>query len=420
MVPAHKIVSRAAKALVFALVLTAILVLASPAPRAHAAAAGTGTEVADYALGFVGSPYLWGGASPDGFDCSGLVMYVYSNFGVTLPHSSLMMSVCGVAVDRADLQPGDLVFFFNPVHHVGIYVGNGKMVDAAGLGLGVRIDRLWSSYSSARRVLPTRYQQSDTHVAYGGSWTRTSTNSASAGAFAYTDHAGSSVTVKFSGTSLAWIAKKSPVYGIAKVVVDKRAPVYVNLYSSTATWKQAVWSTGALKAGVHTVTISWTGTKSAHATATNIGVDAFDVKGTLCAAEAPATPATPTRYQQTDAHLQYDGTWSTTSTSSASAGGFAYADRAGSSVTITFSGTSLAWIAKQSSAYGIAKVVLDKRAPVYVNLYSAGTKWKQTVWSTGTLKSGLHTVTIVWTGKKGDGGGTNIGLDALDIIGTLK
>ena len=231
MVLANKIVSRAAKALVFSLVLTAILALASPAPRASAAAAGTGTEVADYALGFVGSPYLWGGSSPAGFDCSGLVKYVYSHFGIDLPHSSRLMSTYGVAVDRAALQPGDLVFFFDPVHHVGIYVGNGKMVDAAGLGLGVRIDRLWSSYTGARRLLPTRYQQNDAHLAYSGAWNRASTASASAGGFSYADAKSSSVTVAFSGTSLSWIGKKGPVYGIAKVVVDKRAPVYVNLYS---------------------------------------------------------------------------------------------------------------------------------------------------------------------------------------------
>ena len=177
------------------------------------------------------------------------------------------------------------------------------------------------------------------------------------------------------------------------------------------------------------MTISWTGTKGAHATATNIGVDAFDVTGTLSKATAPAQPATATstsassgtRYQQTDARLDYLGAWSKPSATSASAGSFAYADAKGCSVTITFSGTSLAWIAKKSPVYGIAKVVVDKRAPVYLNLYSAGTKWKQTVWSTGTLKAGVHTVTITWTGKKGaSAGGTNIGIDALDIVGTLK
>jgi len=58
-----------------------------------------------------------------------------------------------LAAAQADLQPGDLVFFFDPVHHVGIYIGSGQMVDAAGTGKGVRIDYLWSSYNCARRIL---------------------------------------------------------------------------------------------------------------------------------------------------------------------------------------------------------------------------------------------------------------------------
>ena len=241
----------------------------------------TGQQVATYALNFVGSPYVWSGSTPSGFDCSGFVMYVYAHFGIDLPHSSRLMSTCGVAVERDDLQPGDLVFFYNPIHHVGLYIGDGKMVDAAGTEEGVRIDRLWSSYNCARRPLPTRYQQTDPHLAYHGTWSSVSTDSSSGGRFAYADGTGSSVTVTFKGTSLAWIAKKSPVYGIAKVILDKHAPVYVNLYSASTLWKQRVWSTGTLAAGVHTVTISWTGTKSAKASATNIGLDALDVVGVL-------------------------------------------------------------------------------------------------------------------------------------------
>ena len=107
----------------------------------------------DYALKFLGTPYVWAGSSPSGFDCSGFTMYVYRHFGVSLPHSSSMQSGYGVAVARADLQPGDLVFFFSPIHHVGIYIGGGKMVNAAGTGKGVRIDYLWSSYNCARRII---------------------------------------------------------------------------------------------------------------------------------------------------------------------------------------------------------------------------------------------------------------------------
>jgi cell wall-associated NlpC family hydrolase len=113
----------------------------------------SGGDVVDYALKFLGTPYVWAGSSPSGFDCSGFTMYVYRHFGISLPHSSSMQSGYGVAVARADLQPGDLVFYYSPIHHVGLYIGGGKMVNAAGTGKGVRIDYIWSSYNSARRIL---------------------------------------------------------------------------------------------------------------------------------------------------------------------------------------------------------------------------------------------------------------------------
>ena len=113
----------------------------------------SGGDVVDYALQFLGTPYVWAGSTPSGFDCSGFTRYVYKHFGISLPHSSSIQAGYGTAVSRGDLQPGDLVFFFSPIHHVGIYIGGGKMVDAAGTGKDVRIDYLWTSYNCGRRLL---------------------------------------------------------------------------------------------------------------------------------------------------------------------------------------------------------------------------------------------------------------------------
>lgn len=113
----------------------------------------SGGDVVDYALQFLGTRYVWGGSSPSGFDCSGFTQYVYAHFGMFIPHSSALQYRYGVAVSRAALEPGDLVFFFSPIHHVGIYIGGGKMVNAAGTGKGVRIDYLWNSYTGARRLI---------------------------------------------------------------------------------------------------------------------------------------------------------------------------------------------------------------------------------------------------------------------------
>jgi len=84
------------------------------------------------ALAQRGKPYVWAAAGPGSFDCSGLVVYAYAQAGMPgLPHYTGTQQTMGVSVPRGQEQPGDLVFFGNPAHHVGIYVGNGLMVDAA-------------------------------------------------------------------------------------------------------------------------------------------------------------------------------------------------------------------------------------------------------------------------------------------------
>jgi peptidoglycan DL-endopeptidase CwlO len=90
--------------------------------------------VVGYAASFLGVPYVWGGSSPAGFDCSGFTMYVYSHFGVGLPHNAAMQQSSVAAVPAGQEQAGDLVFFGNPAHHVGIYVGGGSMIHAPHTG----------------------------------------------------------------------------------------------------------------------------------------------------------------------------------------------------------------------------------------------------------------------------------------------
>jgi peptidoglycan DL-endopeptidase CwlO len=111
--------------------------------------------VVGIAMQYLGTPYVWGGASPGGFDCSGLVMYVYSQVGVSLPHSSYAQYGYGMPVSMGDLQPGDLVFF-DGLGHVGIYVGGGQFIHAPHTGDVVKISSLtgWyaASFVGARRL----------------------------------------------------------------------------------------------------------------------------------------------------------------------------------------------------------------------------------------------------------------------------
>ena len=98
---------------------------------------------------YLGVPYLWGGTSPKGFDCSGLVQYCYNKVGVSLPRTTYDQINRGKAVSRKNLQPGDLVFPHNG--HVGIYTENGKMIHAPKTGDVVKESNIWAFYT-ARRV----------------------------------------------------------------------------------------------------------------------------------------------------------------------------------------------------------------------------------------------------------------------------
>jgi cell wall-associated NlpC family hydrolase len=121
---------------------------------APAALTGGHPEAATIALRYLGVPYAWGGASPDGFDCSGLVLYVYAQIGVSLPHFAAAQYGAGTPVSRDQLQPGDLVFF-DALNHVGIYIGSGQFVHAPHTGDVVKISSLaeyGASYVGARRV----------------------------------------------------------------------------------------------------------------------------------------------------------------------------------------------------------------------------------------------------------------------------
>ncbi|MGY1699528.1 C40 family peptidase [Geodermatophilus sp. SYSU D00766] len=128
---------------------------ASSAPAAAPApASGVAGTVVATAMAQRGKPYVWAAAGPGSFDCSGLTQYAFQAAGISLPHSSKMQSQMGTAVSKADLQPGDLVFFYSPVSHVGIYIGNGQMVHAPTSGDVVKVASIDSmgSYSGARRI----------------------------------------------------------------------------------------------------------------------------------------------------------------------------------------------------------------------------------------------------------------------------
>jgi cell wall-associated NlpC family hydrolase len=150
----------ALRLLVVALALLGTLAVATPASAQeeslNASGSGeapAGQAIVDFALGYVGYPYVWAGNTPAGFDCSGFTQYVIMNtIGIDIGHGTAGQTGYGAPVDWDAWQPGDLVFFANTsdagISHVGIYIGDGQFVHAENESTGVTISSLYSDYYS--------------------------------------------------------------------------------------------------------------------------------------------------------------------------------------------------------------------------------------------------------------------------------
>ncbi|MQA32883.1 C40 family peptidase [Modestobacter roseus] len=125
----------------------------APSAPVVASSGAAGTAVST-AMAQQGKPYVWAAAGPGSFDCSGLVQYAYAAAGVSLPHSSRAQASMGRAVSRGELQPGDLIAFYSPVSHIGIYIGNGQMVHAPTSGDVVKVASIdvMGSITAMRRI----------------------------------------------------------------------------------------------------------------------------------------------------------------------------------------------------------------------------------------------------------------------------
>jgi len=113
-----------------------------------------GAQALRWALTRRGDPYVWGAAGPSSFDCSGLVLWAYAKVGISLPHFTGDQWQMGVHVGRNQLEPGDLVFFYPDIGHVGLYIGNNLMVDAPDFGEDVQVQPvMWNVYVGAVRIV---------------------------------------------------------------------------------------------------------------------------------------------------------------------------------------------------------------------------------------------------------------------------
>ncbi len=133
---------------------------ASEEPKVAAGSSDKGASVVSIGMQYVGYPYVWGGTTPRGFDCTGFLYYVYNKAGVRLPRDMGSQINSGPRISRSDLQPGDLLFWSNTykagLSHAGIYIGNGKFVHAENPSTGVVVSSMNTAYWASRYSGATR------------------------------------------------------------------------------------------------------------------------------------------------------------------------------------------------------------------------------------------------------------------------
>ena len=259
-----------------------------------------------------------------------------------------------------------------------------------------------------------RAENSDPLIIYAGSgWATATASTYSGGDMRYARGAGRSFSCCFSGTAVRWITLRSPSYGVARVTLDGGTPEYVSLYSPTTAFNQLVYSRVGLDNTTHTLKVEWTGMLGGVGGGDYISLDALDLSGTL-------VPA-PVRYENSSPAMVYSGSgWATATAGVFSGGDMRYGRGVGTTVTATFTGTSVELVCLRSPNYGIAHVSVDGGPPEDVNLHSGSTAtlFRQIVFTRSGLSAGTHTIKVEWTGAAGGaGGGDFINIDAIDVRG---
>jgi hypothetical protein len=263
-----------------------------------------------------------------------------------------------------------------------------------------------------------RVQEDNAYLAYTGVWTQSVSPEDADGDFYFASH-DASMTVRFSGTRVGYIAKKAYIYGMARITLDDRAPAMVDLYHPVPQYQQRVWDSGALPSGEHTLKLEWTGDQRPGGRGTYVNLDALEISGKLLFVGPPS------RTEQDDPRLYYTGDWASAVDSSASGGSLKTSVSSGASVTFAFKGPYFAWVAKTGPEFGKAKVTVyglpetKLPDPLVVDLYSS-TPGSKKVMLEASFGSSPTSVTIEAMGTRSPKAtGTGITVDAVDVVGTV-
>ena len=278
--------------------------------------------------------------------------------------------------------------------------------------LSLRSPKFWVSGTTP----PLRFEQSDRRVVFTGSWETSEAALVSRDTHLLASGGGSSVTVPFRGSEIAWVGSRGPASGLAEVLLDGASLGTVDLYSSLEIPQAVVWSRTGLADTYHTLTIRVLGTKSTASVGTEVSVDAFDVVGAL-------QEAGTRRFEQDDSRVSWSAGWSDNTLYWMSGRDYRYTRTAGSSVTIPFNGTSLAVIGERYSSYGQASVYVDGVYQGVADYYAPTSEPQSEIWRVSGLAAGDHTVRLVALGTANPAntsGAYAINVDAADVAGAVR
>jgi hypothetical protein len=275
---------------------------------------------------------------------------------------------------------------------------------------------VWTPLGLAQTSTTTRIEETDKSIIYSGPWYINGNPSHSGGGAALANAPGATATVNFSGTGITWIGVLDPYAGIANVYIDG-AMSMVDTYNSVTRYQQPLFTVQGLTNGPHTLAIEVTSTKDPNALGAFVWVDAFDIQnGSAITGGFTSSIAYPGRTEQNSAAVAYTGTWFTNSSAVLSGNSAAFANAAGSSATITFSGTGITWIGYRDANSGMAQVYVDGVLTATVDTYLSPVQTQTPIYSINGLVPAKHTLAIVVTGTHNpSSGGSWVWVDAFDV-----
>lgn len=264
-----------------------------------------------------------------------------------------------------------------------------------------------------------RIEDDDLRVAFSGRWWHVWDPAASGYSRRVTGSAGAGVSLRFRGSGIALIAPLGPDGGLASISIDGVGLATVSLYASVPATSVVVWSIDGLPSTEHVVRVKALGKGEPASGGVRVSIDAFDVLGVV----RPYGPRPTVTVQQSDVRIHRTGRWRTRRSAGASGGSAMTTTARGSSATIRFVGTAVAWVGRTSRTTGLAEVVLDGRRVAVVGGSPAASKEKRVRWAASGLARRTHTLTIRALDRPTpslDSSGTAVDVDCFLVSGSPR